>query len=497
MEQTRPPARRSSGLYRRYALGALIIFTLSAATTATALLLEVKTYSDIISTSAPIPGIHEKGVLDDVDPGGPQTILLLGSDRRYEDLVQKRKVRSDTMMLVRLDPSKGATAVMSIPRDLKVDIPGYGENKINNAYFFGGPKLTVKTVRALLNIAINHVVNVNFGGFRRAVDRLGCVYVDVDRRYFHSNAGLPPSMQYAEIDIPAGYQKLCGQDALDYVRFRHADNDLVRGARQQDFLGQAKSQIGVSRLFSDRKGLLRIFATYTQTDIRGTDAILRLLKLVFESAGHPVQKVAFPGIDGPVFVEVDPFDLDLAVERFLNARASPGSHGSTASNAKRTARQRRLADRQDRVVPLGLFPAEPAGQLQAEPLAARVAFPVYYPQYAAIGGQYLPSDARAYDIYDKGHHRYRAYRIVASAGQVGQYYGIQGTTWKAPPILDNPSERRRMRGRTYELFFDGSRLRLVAWRTPRAAYWVANSLLNTLTNKQMLGLARSLTRFSR
>ena len=71
------------------------------------------------------------------------------------------------MMLIRLDPEKDATAVMSIPRDLKATIPGHGVDKINAAYSLGGPKLAVTTVRSLLDIPINHVVNVNFGGFSR------------------------------------------------------------------------------------------------------------------------------------------------------------------------------------------------------------------------------------------------------------------------------------------------------------------------------------------
>jgi hypothetical protein len=99
-----------------------------------------------------------------------------------------------------------------------------------------------------------------------------------------------------------------------------------------------------------------------------------------------------------------------------------------------------------------------------------------------------------YDVYDRAHRRYRAYRIVVATGRQGQFYGIQGTNWKSPPILDNPSSTTRMRGRTYELFYDGNRLAQVAWRTPRAAYWVSNTLSRTLTNAQMLAIARSLSR---
>jgi LCP family protein required for cell wall assembly len=445
----------------------------------------------------PIPGINEKGVLDDVDPGGPQTILVLGSDRRYIDIQTHSPVRSDTIMLIRLDPSKDATALMSIPRDLKVDIPGYGENKINQAYALGGPKLSIKTIRQLLGIPINHVVNVNFGGFRRAVDRLGCVYVDVDRHYYHSNLGLPAFLQYAEINVPAGYQKLCGQKALDYVRYRHGDNDFVRGARQQDFLSQAKDQIGVTKLFTDRNELLRIFRSYAQTDIRGSDAVLRLLKLVFESAGHPVQEVRFPGDDtqDPEYVTYDPVKLDEAVQQFLNAKATKGARGKAQPTAaKKRALHKQAKRGRPEGVPPGLVLAKDLGKSAAMGVADRLSFPVYYPTLMAVGGQYVDADGRAYDIYDRDHHRYRAYRIVAWSGEIGQYYGVEGMTWKDPPILDNPSEKRRMAGRTYELFFDGDRLRLVAWRTDRAVYWVSNTLLHTLSNRQMLGIARSLSR---
>jgi LCP family protein required for cell wall assembly len=492
----RPP-QLAWAMYKRFAVGALVIFALAAATTATAVLLEVKGAADIFSNeSIPIPGITDAGVLDDVDPGGPQTILVLGSDQRYKDIIQKNPTRSDTLLLIRLDPSKGATAVMSIPRDLKVEIPGHGTDKINAAYAIGGPKLSVKTVRSLLHIPINHVVNVDFRGFRRAVNRLGCVFVDVDRRYFNDNS--PPAgggPDYAVIDVKAGYQKLCGQDALDYVRYRHFDSDLVRAARQQDFLRQAKEQVGVSKLFGDRKELLKIFAKYTQTDIRGTKAILRLLKLTAESANHPVQEVHFPGEVSGSFVEASEVNLAAAVHRFLNATGSKGPRGRTKqTQAGRKAKRRHRRKQAAEGAPAGLVVAKNPGEDEAIALATKVQFPVYYPKFEALAGHYVDADRRAYDIYDRGHHKYRAYRIVASAGQIGQYYGIQGTTWKAPPILDSPSERRRMRGRTYELFFDGDRLRLVAWRTPRAVYWVANTLLQTLSNKQMLGIARSLQR---
>ncbi|MFM9139831.1 MAG: LCP family protein, partial [Solirubrobacterales bacterium] len=202
--------RPGRGLLAKTALAGVLIALLTATTVASAGLLEVNQLVDIVQKEGQgIPGVEND--LDNVDGGGPQTILLIGSDRRFEERKMKNAGRSDTLMLAHLDPNSGATAVMSIPRDLRVQIPGYGQDKINAAFALGGPKLTLKTVRELLGIPINHIIEINFGGFSRADNRRGSVYVDVDHRYAHSTAGLPPSQQYAESDIAPGYQRMCGQ----------------------------------------------------------------------------------------------------------------------------------------------------------------------------------------------------------------------------------------------------------------------------------------------
>lgn len=474
-------------MLRRFALGALIITVATAGATATATLLEISDDVAIIREGAKIEGID--GVLDGVEAGDPQTIMLLGSDQRWVDRNDKRSARSDTIILVRLDPDSEATAVLSIPRDLMVDIPGYGRAKINEAYSAGGPRKTVETVRALLDIPINHVININFGGFRDAVDRLGCVFVDVDRRYFNDND--PPvasATNYATIDIQPGYQKLCGSDALDYVRFRHLDTDFVRAARQQDFLRAAKNQFGAGTLFRSRKQLLRIFARYTQTDIRSVPATLRLLKLAFEAAGQPIREVRFRGdIAGDStlsYVSVTDENLRATREEFLGARA-PRRTGDRARRPRVTG-------------PGDLAPgmvADWAGGLSRVAGArTRAGFTVFYPGHRLETGTYDAEDSpRTYTITDRGGRRHRAYRIVVDAGEdLGQYYGIQGTTWTDPPILDDPSETRVVDGRKLELSYDGRRLRLVALRTADAVYWVSNTLSLSLTNAQMLDLAASL-----
>jgi hypothetical protein len=142
-------------------------------------------------------------------------------------------------------------------------------------------------------------------------------------------------------------------------------------------------------------------------------------------------------------------------------------------------------------LPPGMQAAGMGAEDEAVQLATKLPFSVYYPKVAVSGASLLPDHSRAYDIYDRGGHKYRAYRMVFKTDDLGQYYGVQGTSWAGPPILDNPSERRKIGGRTYELFSDGSRLRLVSWRSGKAVFWVSNTLLSSLTNQQMLALARS------
>jgi len=150
--EDRPP-RLGLRLLMKAGLAMLVITLLCAASVATAVLLEVKKDADIFQREQiPIPNIA--GALDGVSAGGPQTILVLGSDRRFADIKAKIPARSDTMMLIRLDPSKGATAVMNIPRDLKVTIPGkgtatptpetYNERAIR---LWSGPQGAVKSAR--------------------------------------------------------------------------------------------------------------------------------------------------------------------------------------------------------------------------------------------------------------------------------------------------------------------------------------------------------------
>jgi hypothetical protein len=116
--------------------------------------------------------------------------------------------------------------------------------------------------------------------------------------------------------------------------------------------------------------------------------------------------------------------------------------------------------------------------------------PVLFPRLRTKGSLYA-GPPRVYRLWSDGK-PYASYRMVLNrALGVGEYYGIQGTTWKDPPILEDPSETRKIGRREYELHYDGDRLRLVAWRTDKGSYWVSNTLLQSLSEAQMLGIARS------
>jgi LCP family protein required for cell wall assembly len=175
--------------------------------------------------------------------GKPVTVLVLGYDHRSWE--KTTKSRSDTMILMRLDPHAHSLTVLSMPRDMRVDIPGHGVDKLNAAYSIGGAELALETVRQTMDVKINYLITVDFSGFRSIVDHVGGVYTDVERRYYNVN-GQAGSGDYSNIDLKAGYQLLQGAQALSYVRFRHQDNDIYRITRQQAFLRELKHKLDLT-----------------------------------------------------------------------------------------------------------------------------------------------------------------------------------------------------------------------------------------------------------
>jgi LCP family protein required for cell wall assembly len=171
----------------------------------------------------------------------PTTTLVIGTDGGSAP-GREGANRSDSLMLVRTDPSKHRISYLSIPRDLRVEIPGYGASKINAANQYGGPALTIQTVRALTGLDIDHVVVVDFDAFRELIDALGGIDITVPERILSKPFDCPYSPEKCKSwegwRFAKGKQHMDGRRALAYSRIRvneldPAETDIQRTERQQ------------------------------------------------------------------------------------------------------------------------------------------------------------------------------------------------------------------------------------------------------------------------
>lgn len=501
----------------RFTLASFLIVAVSAATTATATLLYLDSIANAIQPKNNKLQKKLNRFLADADDGGAQTFLIVGSDLRAGAEFSEDKGRSDTAMLVRLDPDKDLISMMSIPRDLKVEIPDVGTGKFNEAYFYGGTKLTLQTVKQLTGLPINHVVNIDFLGFAQGVYAIGCVYVDVDRHYFNDNSTAVSSLEtFAEINVNAGYQRLCGQNALDYVRYRHTDTDIVRAARQQDFLRNARQQVPISEVLPIVGGdtgsdLIDIFTKYTSSDIDDPAQMIGALKAFLAVKDVPINQISFDGELGPSFVTATPEQIDKAVDEFLNGKDTPGptggenatkpDDGSSGGSGGSKDKEKSGEDPTDgaNLIPTSevLDPETGINKFDAfgKTSSRRLPFPIWVPT-AVVPGSAYSEDSRQYDIKDEDDKNQPAYKLVieySAPDRLPEYYGVQGTTWSDPPILRDSHDTQEIDGRDFDIYYDGDRIRLIAWHDKDGnSYWISNTLVQTIDNSDMLAMAASM-----
>jgi LCP family protein required for cell wall assembly len=187
-------------------------------------------------------------------------ILLLGTDHSDNGQAGRSSDRhSDSMMLLRTDPGRHRLIFLSIPRDLRATIPGYGESKINAAMQIGGPKLAVTTVSQLTGLPINHVVMVDFGAFKTLIDGIGGIDVNVPEQILSNRFDCPYKTQARCQQWPGwrfhkGVQHMNGQRALIYSRIREnqlnpGDSDITRALRQQQVMQQTLSKLASAGTF--------------------------------------------------------------------------------------------------------------------------------------------------------------------------------------------------------------------------------------------------------
>lgn len=517
-----PRSRR--GMLLRFALAGFLVIGAVGATTAVAGLLQFKQIATYLSVTPALP--HAQVTIP--NPGSPQTILLIGSDHRAGEPFAD--ANTDTMMLVRMDPSSATINLLSVPRDLQVQVPeggGIVTDKLNAAYSIGGDNLLVKILQSQVfpGLKVNHIIDVNFSGFEDLVNAIGCVYADVDHRYYNNTA----VTDYSSIDIQPGYQKLCGSDALAFVRFRHTDDDLVRNARQQDFLRWAKDQFSQDQIIQQRGSLLRIFGKHAQTDqnLHTTDGLINLFNLVAFSAGHSIKQIQFPAIllpcapattnannstqQTPCYVTAQSGAEQAAFHQFMTPTQSQPA-AKTSSSAIPAGGGKGKGGGANAP---GLSQDVSDGKAQAKALGP-IGMPVYYPKLIVNGAQYCtPSNGncplgdgnaaaqdgiaagypRAYLLHDRtGIAHYSYYMTIEINSVLGEYYGVQGTTWQNPPILNAPTASKMVNGKQLELYANGGRLSLVAWHTAQGVYWISNTLTDSIGNRQMVAMAASLSR---
>ena len=510
------PQRLWWSMWKRFALAAVLIVALAGGATATLALNTVSSIAEEVfpklsQISAP------RGLVTPEYNEGPETFLVLGTDRREgskDSLDREDPPHSDTMLLVRFDPEEGQTSVMSIPRDLMVNITAtngavYVKEKINAAYTIGsrlggtrgGMLLAAETIKREVfpELTLNAIVDVNFRGFIRVVDSLGCAYVNVDHRYFNENIGTPET-NYTSINLQPGYQKLCYENALDYVRYRHTDDDFVRVARQQDFIRDLREQISPSDILGQIDTVAKAVGHAIASTVHGSAGeLLKLAKLIAFSQSKPLRQVKFQTTEidaqfnGGSYVTSTPELEQQTLARFLHGHEAPAlpaaAHApSHASRSHSPSHRRRASAPAHAIAALGLYPTVPAGENEAALASVSVPFRVLYPTLQT--GPAEQQQVRAYTLQDPSGHTHHAYVVVWQQNIIGGYYDLQGTDWTDPPLF-NHARMQTVGARSYVIVDDGSHIHAVGWREGHVLYWLTNTLLEELSNAQMLAIAGS------
>ena len=533
------------GVAWRGLLAGLIVVACAAGATATAGLLQVSNAVDVIGRGG--KALPTKG-LKPPAPGQPETLLLVGVDHRYGE--GSSPGNTDTMMLVRVDDQSSTINALSIPRDLQVDIPGYGESKLNAAYADGGAHgstLLVETLKKNLfpHLNLTHIFVTDFSSFAKLITSIGCVYVPVDHRYYNHSIGLAdPTTDYSSIDIQPGYQRLCGNgggadSALAFVRFRHNDSDLVRESRQQDFLEWAKGQFGAGKLLSEEHKLLTLFGRDVSSDhyFHSTDGLIDLFNLAYHADGTELKSIPFPvgpSIGDTTNLSYSPSQVAQAYKSLMTPtrlaagqdNSAPVTHTTTTptttTHAGKSSKRARHQPAGPPPVPAGMAADTADGNSQAAQLGHNVGLPVYYPRnipgnysycFSETGNcdigyeiqvepdSYSGSYPRAYVLRDTSAKPHRSYvmTLVESYGgetetATGQYLTVQGTTWTDPPILNGTHTVRRVGRKTLDIYGQAGKVSLVAWHRGGDVYWIANTLQNAVPNAEMIAMAESFAR---
>lgn len=258
-------------------------------------------------------------------PSG-MNLVLLGADKRAEGSSEVTEGRSDVIILVHIDPEQNFLSMLSVPRDMRAKVPGYGYHKINAAYAYGGGALVIRTIQSVLGVDLDHYMGVDLEAFKAITDELGGVYIDVDRPYADGKIVFDP-----------GYQLLDGLQALRFVRTRHDQNiDFGRNERQQRFLAAVREQAMGWNLPLKLPGLISAVFDHVDTDL-GANDVLRLAYWATKLDGSRIKSSAVTGatgdIDGSFYILPTEEELANAVADFLSPPDEIPAQATAASGA--------------------------------------------------------------------------------------------------------------------------------------------------------------------
>ena len=417
--------------------------------------------------------------LSDVEGGDPQTILILGSDKRTT--APGDPGRSDTTMLLRVDPDKEFLSLLSLPRDLQVEIPGFGTDSLNAAYSYGeqfekkqggGSQLTLRTVKDLLGIEINHIVNVDLRGLLRRDqrDRLRLyrrrppllqpgrwrVRRHRHRGRLHEALRLPGARLRP---LPPQRQRPRPRRPPAGVRARGPPADSAQGACCPSFGGGDE--------------LIDIFTEYTTSDINDAPTIIEMLRSFVDVRNAPVRQVSLGELTSEgTGVGASNEDVEVAVNQFLGNDLDEISEEPVEPTDPEPGKDPKDKEKPDEtaapaMVDVTATAEEYAAQFQDFLRDKKAGLPVMYPTAVVENiNAGISEESRAHVVENPDgvkKHAYWGYKYVLPYQESfgTSYYGVAGVNWIDPPILNNPSEVRTIDGRDYLLFYEQDRLRLV------------------------------------
>ena len=255
-----------------------------------------------------------------------ESVLVMGSDARADEIKRGEAGRTDTLLLVVADRATPRLALLSVPRDLWVAIPGHGQERINAAFELGGSQTAKQTVSNVLGQGVDRYVLIGLQGVRDVVDAVGGVDITVPQA-IHDETFPTDDYGYQTVDIPAGRQHMDGDTALKYSRTRHQDNDFARTARQQQVVGAVRNTM-LNPVNWPRVPLVAAAILGSiKTDLSPLDAVA-IGAAILRNPGEPDHMVIdtslakeVTGEDDAYLLEAKP-ELKPAVARFLGGAYS-------------------------------------------------------------------------------------------------------------------------------------------------------------------------------